>query len=203
MCDRERRFTSALGRRTRLAPLTTKPDGPASRDLSQLRPLVLASRSPTGTRRRARSPSGQVTHRGTLWWEFVTSTSNNSKPVRVGVQLQPQHADYKAIRRAASVSNEPSATINAGSVSISSGKDTNMTGTNVTTTGTGDTTINAGGNVNMAAAESTYGGVDLNVSMVQSNKIPGLSGGKVLPPTNAGVKGGGLPWRARAPSLSS
>src|ERR1700761_6807348 len=38
-------------------------------------------------------------HRFTLGWELVTATS---RPLRVGLQLQPQHADYKTIRRTAS-----------------------------------------------------------------------------------------------------
>ncbi|MCW2935935.1 MAG: class F420-dependent oxidoreductase, partial [Actinomycetia bacterium] len=33
-------------------------------------------------------------------------TATVSRPVRVGLQLQPQHADYKAIRSAASEAEE-------------------------------------------------------------------------------------------------
>jgi len=82
------------------------------------------------------------------------------------------------------------ATLNAGSLSITSGKDTNMTGTSVDTSG--DTTLNAGGNVNLAAAESTYGGANLNFSVIQAkNPLSSKGGSTAIPlPQSAGVKGG-------------
>jgi alkanesulfonate monooxygenase SsuD/methylene tetrahydromethanopterin reductase-like flavin-dependent oxidoreductase (luciferase family) len=45
----------------------------------------------------------QDADRFTLGRELVTATS---RPVRVGLQLQPQHADYKTIRRTASEAEE-------------------------------------------------------------------------------------------------
>ncbi|MBU6474902.1 MAG: hemagglutinin repeat-containing protein, partial [Alphaproteobacteria bacterium] len=85
-------------------------------------------------------------------------------------------------------STETGASFNAGSLSISSGKDTNLTGTAITTGG--DASLVAGGNLNLAAAESTNGGINLNAGVYQSKNTPLGATGGIPMIRSAGVNGG-------------